>query len=217
MGFVNWVKNHVRASVAIVVFPIALAICGGVMIASKVNYDNYIVKYEDDVLTTKANSPIDPLEVLINNDYTSKRASKYIANAEDFVLPEGKEVTDSIIEGLNDAAYEVKLTANFADKSYCDIGLTLATSLVSDGKPVATDDLLSVVSIKINGSGIIGSIKLDVDEDGEEVIWSTMIVRGIALPKGENIITIAPASSSGGVYMPKIQSAVVYADVNVTF
>ena len=78
MGFVNWVKTHVRASVAIVVFPVALIVCGAVMIASKVNYDNYVVEYNSNVLFTKANNPVSPTDVLVSDNFASKRASSYI-------------------------------------------------------------------------------------------------------------------------------------------
>lgn len=216
MKFLNWVVNHLRLCVAIIVFPIALAVCGIVMYNSKVEYDEYVEKYDNDVLTTKATSAIDPLEVLVNNSFTSKRASKYTASANDFVLPTGKEVTNNIIEGLTDAKYEVTLKANFEAMSYCDVALELASGYEKDSKPAVTEDLLAVVSIKINGTEVAGDIKLGLDDDGE-VEWTTMVIRGIALDKGESIISISQLSDAEKGYMPKIKSATVYADVKVTF
>lgn len=227
MKFMDWVKKHIVASVAIVVFPITLIVCGGVMIKSKVDYDNYVVEYDKNVLITKVSNPISPTEVSLVENFTSKRANKFVADAEKFILPEGK--TDAIkndgdikyIGGLTDAKCEVTLKANFAENSYCDITLNLATGNTTTANSetiyASTDDLLAVVSIKVNGEDIAGDIKLDVDEDAKNIRWYTLAIKGIALPKGENVISISQLSEAEKNYMPNISSAAVYADANVTF
>ena len=223
MGFINWVKNHVVASVAIVVFPVALIICGVSMLNSKKEYDKYVVEYNANVLNTKANSPVNPNDVLTVDSFTSKYAKSFTAKPSDFVLPEGKE--NAIVEengisyigNLNDAKYEVTLNMNFEKTAYCDVSLELATSYVKNNVLMPTDDLMAVVSIKINDVDIAGEIKLDVEEDGEDAVWTTMVIKGIALPKGTNTLTISPLSEAESVYMPKIKNAVVYSDANVTF
>mgnify|MGYP003311805672 CR=1 FL=1 len=231
MGFLNWVKKHIVASVAIVVFPITLIICGGVMIKSKVDYDNYVVEYEKNVLITKVSNPISPSEVGLVENFTSKRAKKFVADAEKFVLPEGR--TDAIkndgdtkyIGGLTDVKCEITLNVNFEENSYCDITLDLATGNTSTANVggvnqeiyVSTDDLLAVVSIKVNGEDIAGDVKLDVNEDATSIRWYTLAIKGIALPKGDNVISISQLSEAEKNYMPNIANAVVYADANVTF
>lgn len=223
MGFINWVKNHVVASVAIVVFPVSLIICGCVMLNSKNDYDQYVTEYNANVLNTKANSPVNPNDVLVADNFTSKYANKFTAEASDFVLPEGK--TDALVEengisyigNLTDAKYEVTLNMNFEKTAYADVSLTLATSYVKNNVLMSTDDLMAVVSIKINDVDIAGEIKLQVEEDGENAIWTTMVIKGIALPKGTNTLSISPLSNAESVYMPKIKNAIVYTDTNVTF
>ena len=223
MGFINWVKNHVVASVAIVVFPVALLICGGVMLNSKKEYEEYVVKYNENVLTTKANAPVNPNDVLVLDNFQSKYSKKFTAEASDFILPEGKD--DAIVEengitylgNLNDAKYEVTLNMNFEKTAYADVSLTLGTSYVKNNLLMSTDDLMAVVSIKINGVDIAGDIKLEADEEGLNAIWTMMVIKGIALPKGVNTLSISPLSDAESAYMPKIRQAIVYTDTNVTF
>ena len=223
MGFINWVKNHVRATTAIVVFPVALVICGVYMLNSKSNYDKYVTEYNENILNTKANSPVNPLDVFVNENYNSKYANKFEATASNFVLPEGKETAlveengISYISGLNDNKYEVKLSFTLDATAYCDMSLTLATNYIKNNTLMSTDDLMAVVSIKINDGDIAGDIKLDVPEEGNDILWTTMVIKGIALPKGNNVLSISPLSAAESAYMPKIKGSVVYTDTNVAF
>lgn len=225
MKFLDWVKNHIVASVAIVVFPVTLLICGGVMLKSKLDYDDYEVEYEITTLNTKANSPVNPSEVIVDETFTSKHQNKLDVKAENFKLPEEKkdsalkELTGeytSYVTALTDAKYEVGFDVNFSENSYCDLTITFSTGYVKEGAITTTENLLDFVAIKINGYEIAGEVKLEAPEEGEELNWTTVAIKGIALPKGTNTVVVTPLADTEKGYMPNIRNAVIYSDVNVT-
>ena len=231
--FLDLIKKHPVASVAVLVGAVALVITGTAFITSYVNYQKYSEDYEDMKAKLLANTPQLPEEVLKDNEYVvyddangsvtstkSSYANPYVLTAHDaeIDLDDGQpgfvafgstswEVATGFKKG-GSMTYKIETTTN----GMSDIDVYLGLGEV---KNVPIDNLIDFITIKINGLPVT-TVDFDLPSDGSA---QQLVLKNTNLIKGENTLefatSVGDASSANNFIMPAIAAVTFITDVEL--
>jgi len=229
--FIDFIKKHMIASLAIFLGTIAILVSGISFAVSAAEYNQYSKNYEEKKKTLLANTPQPPEEVFRDNEYVtydnnaqsvsstkSSYANKYLFTAKDAVidLDEGEPAYAT----LGDTAWEVATgfkkggsmtyTINTASNGLADVDVYLAIGEVTN---VPIDNLIDFITIKINGLSVT-TVDFNLPSSGE---MQQLVLKNTNLIKGENKLEFATSVSDGSnnFIMPAIAAVTFITDVNL--
>ena len=228
MKLINFIKQHVIASLAILLGGVALVVSAAVFITSAVQYDQYGKDYEVRKETLLANMPQLPEDVFKDNEYVtyndktgeadktkSTYANKYVFGVRDAVIdldkgePEYANFGETVWEvatGFKSGG-SMTYTINLASNGKTDIDVYLALGEV---KNVPIDNLIDFITIKVNGL-TVNTVKFDLPSDGS---LQQLVLKNTNLIKGENTLEFATSVSDGSnnFIMPAIAAVTFITD-----
>ena len=228
--FLDLIKKHPIASLAIAVGAVAIILSGSVFIGSVVSYDKYSKDYEDMKAKLLANTPQLPENVLKDNEFVeyddengsivstqSSYKNEYLLKVDDAEI-ELDEEGEPEIATFGNTSWEVatgfknggSITYTLETASYgmSDIDVYLALGEV---KNVPIDNLIDFITIKINGLSVT-TVDFDLPSDGS---LQQLVLKNTYLIQGENTLEFATSVSDGSnnFVMPAIAAVTFITDV----
>ena len=231
--FLDLIKKHPVASVAVLVGAVALVVTGTAFIASYVNYQKYSEDYEDMKTKLLANTPQLPELVFKDNEYVeyddangsitstkSSFANQYLLTAQDaeIDLDEGQPDFAAISGTSWEAAIGFKKGGSMtykietANNGMSDIDVYLGLGEV---KNVPIDNLIDFITVKINGLPVT-TVDFDIPSDGS---LQQLVLKNTNLIKGENTLEFATSVGDGtnanNFIMPAIAAVTFITDAEL--
>ena len=87
----TWILNHAVLVLAIFTFGITLIVIGGVMLNSRLSYDAYEERYNENDLAVRSLSPAQPTNIEILDNFKSKQKKKLEFGAEDLKVTSSQQ------------------------------------------------------------------------------------------------------------------------------
>ena len=227
---INFVKQHLIVSLAILVGVVVIIVTGVSFLTSYVNYVNYSKSYDNMKSELLVNTPQPPEDVFRDNEYVvyddanrsvtstkSSYANKYVLSARDakIDLDDGQPAYTT----LSGTAWEVatgftkggSITYKINTASYgmSDIDVYLGLGEV---KNIPVDNLIDFVTIKVNGLSV-NTANFDLPSNGS---LQQLVLKNTKLITGENTLEFATSvSSNNNFLMPAIAAVTFITDVEL--
>ena len=227
---INFVKQHIVISLAILLGVVVIVVSGVSFLSSYINYVNYSKSYDNMKSELLVNTPKPPEEVLRDNSYvvyddanggiTSTKSTypnKYLLSARDAEIElDGGQPGYATVSGT---AWEVATgftkggsityKLNAASYGMSDIDVYLG---FGEYKNVTIDNLIDYVSIKVNGFAV-NTVGFDLPSDGS---LQQLVLKNTKLIAGENTLVFeTTVSSNDNFVMPAIAAVAFITDVEV--
>ncbi|MCQ2088208.1 MAG: hypothetical protein MJZ37_09135 [Bacilli bacterium] len=218
MGFINWVKNHIVSSFAIVAGVAAISVSAANFASHRGKYDDYLKDYEKNKEELKLKVPQLPNSVgIVDNfvtygeDEISSSKSTYKNNYLYFatdatVAPLSKDVAEEIkkldesdnsklnnyITSLDRFGGAITFKIDAETAGYADIAIEMRTNWKNDkGEYLPYENITDQIKIQIN--------KLDVKTEelelpAERDSFTTLVLKGTWLLEGNNTLTITSSA-----------------------
>lgn len=241
MAFLDTIKKHLVASVAILAGAVAVVVAGVSWISYTAQYNAESAKIQADREALNAKLPKLPESVLHDNEYvtydddaktvsSSKSSYKdaYVFEAEmatitlndkaapaSYVKVEGTEWNCITGLGKKGGTVSFAITTDHYGKS--DIDIVLASAWKNDkGEMQAVSNVSDYIKIEINGL-LVKTEDFELPEDGE---YQHLILKNTHLMEGENTLNIKTAvyNTLGGndlYVMPNIRNVAVMTNVGI--
>ena len=215
MKFLNWVKNHIPACVAIVCMTVAIIVGGSLVLSSYNSYLAYEQKYYDDNLNAKVSTFPAPTDILIDDDFAVYKENGEVeltksnyknsftlfakdvsyesadeSDTEDKLITDGEGILNQYLGGMNVAGGSISIDFNLSRNAFLDFDIVLASSLQSaNGENIVeTKDLFNLITLKVNDVKLSSEINLEVNKLG--LNWHHLVFESTALKAGNNNILI---------------------------
>ena len=227
---INFVKQHIIISLAILLGVVVIVVSGVSFLSSYINYVNYSKSYDNMKSELLVNTPKPPEEVLRDNSYvvyddanggiTSTKSTypnKYLLSARDAEIElDGGQPGYATVSGT---AWEVATgftkggsityKINAASYGMSDIDVYLG---FGEYKNVTIDNLIDYVSIKVNGFAV-NTVGFDLPSDGS---LQQLVLKNTKLIAGENTLVFeTTVSSNDNFVMPAIAAVAFITDVDM--
>ena len=229
--FLERVKKHLIASLAIVLGAVALILTGVSFLVSYINYNTYSENYEKTKKELLANTPQLPEEVFKDNEYVtyddaaktvsstkSEYGASYVFGVHDATidLDEGEPEFDTIDGTSWEVATGFKKGGSMtykittAGNGLSDIDVYLALGEV---KNIPIDNLIDFITIKVNGLSVT-TVDFSLPKDGS---LQQLVLKNTNLIIGENTLefstSVSDGSNSNNFIMPAIAAVTFITDV----
>lgn len=211
--FGNWILDHLKLVVTILVFTVTLVVIGLVMLTSYVSYKGYEARFKQNDLDIRSLSPAQPTSTEIVDKFKSENGKKFVFNAQDLTVKPGKvdnqEYQDYLIGDyidLTPSGGTIEASLSLEKKAFVDIVFTISSDYSvkeNEEDKYGIEDLLSNVSFVVNGERMEDVVDLP-DQD-----WHQLVMSGFALPEGPVKVTISNETNKNAM-MPKLQSIVFF-------
>lgn len=227
---INFVKQHIIISCAILLGVVVIVVSGVSFLSSYINYVNYSKSYDNMKSELLVNTPKPPEEVVRDNSYvvyddanggiTSTKSTypnKYLLSARDAEIElDGGQPGYATVSGT---AWEVATgftkggsityKINAASYGMSDIDVYLG---FGEYKNVTIDNLIDYVSIKVNGFAV-NTVGFDLPSDGS---LQQLVLKNTKLIAGENTLVFeTTVSSNDNFVMPAIAAVAFITDVDL--
>ena len=227
---INFVKQHIIISCAILLGVVVIVVSGVSFLSSYINYVNYSKSYDNMKSELLVNTPKPPEEVVRDNSYvvyddanggiTSTKSiypNKYLLSARDAEIElDGGQPGYATVSGT---AWEVATgftkggsityKINAASYGMSDIDVYLG---FGEYKNVTIDNLIDYVSIKVNGFAV-NTVGFDLPSDGS---LQQLVLKNTKLIAGENTLVFeTTVSSNDNFVMPAIAAVAFITDVDL--
>ena len=207
MKVLNWILNHLKIVLAIVVFGVTLGVVGGSMLGSYNSYIAYEKKYNENDLAVRSAAEAAPKKAEIMDNFSSKLKNKVVATKDDLVVTSGTVGDEEYISALNGT---MVLTIELAEKSLVDLDLEMRSAYKDEeDNTLEVKDLLSVIHLRVNGSLMEDEINLPAED------WHHLVLSGFALPKGTTTIELESINGKTQ-FMPDVMSITFYSNETAT-
>lgn len=218
MSFVNWVRNHIVSSFAIVAGVAALAVSGAKFASHRGDYNDYLKEYEKNQESLKAKVPQLPTSVgIIDNFVTygddvissskSTYKNKYLYFATDAtVAPLSKDVAEEIkkldeedtselnkyITSLDRFGGAITFKIDAETAGYADIAIEMRSNWKNDkGEYLPYENITDQIKIQINKLEVkTEELELPADRDS----FTTLVLKETWLLEGSNTLTITSSA-----------------------
>ena len=207
----NWVLDHLKLVVGILVFGITAIIIGSVMLSSYASYQAYARNFDKNDLEQRSQNAALPLATEIADKYSSPYGKKRSFNADELDVTTSKEeyLTDGYVD-LTTTGGKISINLSLEKKSFVDIVFTISSEykITEDGEDVyGVKDLLSNVGFVVNGEVMDDVVDLPNSGNGPE--WHKLVMSGFALPEGKVNVTISSMSGKNAM-MPQFKNITFY-------
>ena len=207
----NWVLDHLKLVVGILVFGITFIIIGIVMLSSYSSYQAYAKNFDKNDLEQRSQNAALPLATDIVTKYSSPYGKKRSFNAGDLDVTTSQEeyLVDDYVD-LTTSGGKIAIALSLEKKSFVDIVVTLSSEYKTkvDGEDVyGITDLLSNIGFVVNGEVMDDVVDLPNGGNGPE--WYKLVMSGFALPEGKVNVTISSTSGKNAM-MPQIKNITFY-------
>lgn len=244
MKFLNWIKNHIAACVAIVAVTVAVIVGGSLVLSSYTSYLEYEEQYYKDNLNAKVSTFPAPTDILIDDDFavynkdgsvqltksTYGKSFTLFANdvtykseddQTDKLMSDGEGVLDKYLGGMNEDGGLITIDFSLSRHAFLDFDIILASSMQGEEETeiVETKDLFNYIVLKINDVKLSSpEIHLGVDKLG--INWHHLVFESVALKKGNNQITIESEGTNPNhntyKVMPLFRNITFYSDATIS-
>ena len=243
MRFLNWIKNHIPACVAIVAMTVVIIVGGSLVLSSYNSYVAYEKQYYEDNLNAKVSTFPAPTDILIDDDFavykdngdvqltksTYKNSFSLFAKDISYESEDGltnklmgeEGVLNQYIGGMNEEGGSISINFNLSKNAFLDFDIVMASSMQakSGDEIVSTEDLFNFIVLKVNDVKLSSpEIHLNVDKLG--LNWHHLVFESTALKEGNNNITIESEGTNPNrntcKVMPFLRNVTFYSDAVVS-
>ena len=212
----TWILNHLRIILALIVFPVALLVVGGIVLKSYTSYQAYEKRYDAMDLDVRSQSPAAPKRIDFEDDFKSNCKQELSFNAADMNVKTTQEeylVGDYI--DLTEKGGSVSFALNLEEKSFVDIVFSISSeykTTVDDEEVYGVENLLTNANFLINGETMEDVVDLKNSGNGPE--FHKLVMAGFALPAGDVNVTISSLSGKNAL-MPQLQNVTFYSNAKL--
>ena len=212
----TWILNHLRIILALIVFPVALLVVGGIVLKSYTSYQAYEKRYDAMDLDVRSQSPAAPKRIDFEDDFKSNCKQELSFNAADMNVKTTQEeylVGDYI--DLTEKGGSVSFALNLEEKSFVDIVFSISSeykTTVDDEEVYGVENLLTNANFIINGETMEDVVDLKNSGNGPE--FHKLVMAGFALPAGDVNVTISSLSGKNAL-MPQLQNVTFYSNAKL--
>ena len=205
----NWVLDHLKLVVTILVFGVTFIVIGAVMLSSYTSYKRYEANFNQNDLDIRSLSPAQPNNIEFDDNFKSQYGKKLSFEAGDEDLKVTTSQTEYLTDGyidLTQSGGTISITLELEKKSFVDIVFLISSEykkVENEEEVYGVKDLLSNAGFVVNGEAMEEEVNLENGGSGPE--WHQLVMSGFALPAGKVNVTISNASGKNAM-MPQLQS-----------
>lgn len=228
----NFIKNHIIASVSILVGVVAIVIGGVSFISSAISYSNYEKEYERNKEEINAILPQLPKEILYDNEYVeyddssktvvqskSDYGTDYVFDAHNATIELEKAGTEPTFVEVSDTSWEIakgftnggSMTFTLETNGYGESDIDIVLN-IGEVTSQTVSNLTDYVIIEINGLQV-STVNFALPKTGE---YQHLVLKDTHLISGINTLVFKTSVGTGSSFiMPGIRTVTFFTDVEV--